>query len=134
MSELVREQCQNSSLLQANFISGNYATTFSFCEMARQDKSKSLKIITIGHLGAEIYGEQGLYLDFAHFEQKSHVQTFVQTAINNNSNLYECNISLNLLIYRLKLSELKLVACAHQIKHIKHSSKVKISELQKLIL
>ena len=51
--------------------------------------------------------------------------------LNNNSNLHECNIPLNLLIYRLKLSELKLVASAHQIKH---SSKVKISELQKLIL
>ena len=51
--------------------------------------------------------------------------------LNNNSNLYECNIPLNLLICRLKLSELKLIASAHQIKH---SSKVKISELQNLIL
>ena len=51
--------------------------------------------------------------------------------LNNNSNLHECNIPLNFLIYRLKLSELKLVASAHQIKH---SSKVKISELQKLIV
>jgi hypothetical protein len=51
--------------------------------------------------------------------------------LNNNSNLYECNIPLNLLICRLKLSELKLIASAHQIKH---SSKVKINELQNLIL
>jgi len=51
--------------------------------------------------------------------------------LNNNSNLYECNIPLNLLICRLKLSELKHIASAHQIKH---SSKVKISELQNLIL
>ena len=45
--------------------------------------------------------------------------------LNNNSNLYECNIPLNLLICRLKLSELKLIASAHQIKH---NSKVKINE------
>jgi hypothetical protein len=51
--------------------------------------------------------------------------------LNNNSNLYECNIPLNLLICRLKSSELKLIANAHQIKH---SSKVKINELQNLIL
>ena len=51
--------------------------------------------------------------------------------LNNNSNLYECNIPLNLLIWRLKLSELKLIANAHQIKH---SSKVKINKLQNLIL
>ena len=51
--------------------------------------------------------------------------------LNNNSNLYECNIPLNLLIWRFKLSELKLIANAHQIKH---SSKVKINKLQNLIL
>jgi hypothetical protein len=32
--------------------------------------------------------------------------------LNNNSNLYECNIPLNLLLCRLKLSELKLIASA----------------------
>ena len=51
--------------------------------------------------------------------------------LNNNLDLYECNIPLNLLVCRLKLSELKLIASAHQIKH---SSKVKIIELQNLIL
>ena len=51
--------------------------------------------------------------------------------LNKNSNLFECNIPLNLLICRLKLSELKLIASAHQIKH---SSKVKINELRNLIL
>ena len=51
--------------------------------------------------------------------------------LKNNSNLYECNIPLNLLIWRLKLSELKLIASAHQIKH---GSKVKINELQDLII
>ena len=38
--------------------------------------------------------------------------------LNNNSNLYECNIPLNLLICRLKLSELKLV---HDPPHTAHS-------------
>ena len=51
--------------------------------------------------------------------------------LNNNSNMYECNIPLNILISRLKLSELKLIASAHQVKH---NSKVKINELQNLIL
>jgi hypothetical protein len=51
--------------------------------------------------------------------------------LNNNSNLYECNIPLKMLICRLNLSELKLIVSAHQIKH---GSKVKINELQDLIL
>ena len=51
--------------------------------------------------------------------------------LNNDSNLYECNIPLNILISRLKLSELKLIANAHQVKHI---SKIKINDLQNLIL
>ena len=36
--------------------------------------------------------------------------------LNNSSNLYECNIPLNILICKSKLSELKLIANAHQIK------------------
>ena len=51
--------------------------------------------------------------------------------LNNNSNLYECNMPLNILICRLKSSELKLIASAHQIKY---GSKVKINELRTLIL
>jgi hypothetical protein len=54
MSELEGEKRQNSSPLQTNFISTNYATIFALCEIARQDESKSLEIITIGRLGAEI--------------------------------------------------------------------------------
>ena len=51
--------------------------------------------------------------------------------LNNSSNLYECNIPLNILICKSKLSELKLIANAHQIKH---SSRVKKIKLQNLIL
>jgi hypothetical protein len=51
--------------------------------------------------------------------------------LGNNSNLYECKIPLNILICKLKLSELKLIASAHQIKF---GSKVKVNELQNLIL
>ena len=59
------------------------------------------------------------------------VESMKLAILDNNSNLYECNVPLNILVGRLKLSELRLIASAHQIKH---GSKVKINELQNLIL
>ena len=54
MSELEGEKRQNSSPLQTNFISTNYANNFTLCETARQYESKSLEITKIEQLGAEI--------------------------------------------------------------------------------
>jgi hypothetical protein len=66
------------------------------------------------------------------FKFHAYVAESMKLAIlNNNVNLYECNIPLIILIYRLKLSELKLIASAHQIKYIFH---VKINNLRNLIL
>ena len=60
MSELEGEKCQNSSPLQRNFISTNYATTFTFCEMAQQDESKSLQLGS--WLTSNKFGAQTLYI------------------------------------------------------------------------
>ena len=53
---------------QTKFISGNYAIKLTFCETARRDDSRLLKIIMIGRLDAEIYGKQVLGSDVAHFD------------------------------------------------------------------
>jgi hypothetical protein len=54
---------QQPLAFQAKFISKNYAKKFTFCELARRYDSRLLKIIIIGRLGAEIYGEQVLGSD-----------------------------------------------------------------------
>jgi hypothetical protein len=53
---------------QAKFISKNYAIKITFCETARRDDSRLLKIVEIGRLGAEIYGKQVFGSDVAHFD------------------------------------------------------------------
>ena len=136
--------------LNINFISKSYAyQAFLICQYLISKNINQYYITKIEHYTSKsligggahdsnfISSELFVYNDalsnmIGIFKFHIYVADSMKLAIlNKNSNLYECNIPLNILICRLKLSELKLVASAH---HIKHGSKVKINELQNLIL
>ena len=66
----------------AIFISRKYTTISTFYGMARRVESKTLKIIIIRQLDAEIYEEQVYSSDVAQLMRNHTAQTLVQTAIN----------------------------------------------------
>ena len=67
--------------------------------MARRDESKTLKIIMIGWLDAEIYGKQVVPSDVAQFDEKSRG---ANSCANSNKTLLKDGCSLKLYLKSLE--------------------------------